>query len=73
MDFSPSITIHAKPNSKKTEIMGIKDGIYQVAVKAPPEDNKANCEIIRFFRKITKKQVRMLKGFTSKTKVLQFQ
>jgi len=42
----------------------------RVDVAAPPEDNKANREIIKFFSKLTKKKVTILTGLTSKKKVL---
>lgn len=42
-----------------------------VAVAAPPEDNKANLALIKFLSKKLKKQVRIVSGFGSKTKILE--
>jgi len=66
------IKIIAKPNSSKTEIKGYdkEKGAYRVNVKAPPEKGKANREIIRFFSKLTKKQVSIVTGFKSREKLL---
>jgi len=66
-----SFTIKVKANAAKTEITGVEGSILKVSVKAPAENNRANIEIIKFFSKLTKKQVKIKKGLTSKTKVLQ--
>jgi len=65
------VRIKVKPNSAKTEIKGVKDGVLFFNVKAPPEDNKANIEIIKFFTRLTKKKVRIKRGLTSKQKILE--
>jgi uncharacterized protein (TIGR00251 family) len=74
MDFPKRITIRAKPNSPKTEIVTYDDEkkAYKVNVHAPPEGGKANIEIVKFFSKLTKKKVRIVSGLTSKEKVLVF-
>ena len=79
MDISPyirddSLKIIVKPNSRRNEIlqyMPEKEAL-KVAIKAPPEDNKANIEIIKFFNRLTKKQTRIIRGLTSKEKLLKF-
>ena len=65
-----TITIRVRPNAKKTSIVDIRDNIVFLDVASPPENNKANVEIIKFISKQLKKQVRFLRGTTSKTKVL---
>ncbi len=42
-----------------------------VAIAAPPEDNKANLELVKFLSRKLKKQVRIASGFGSKTKILE--
>ena len=68
-----SLKIIVKPNSKKTEIMGYDEQrkALRLSVKAPAEKNKANLEIIKYFSKILKKQVK-IKGLSSKEKLLVF-
>ena len=39
-------------------------------IKAPPEDNKANVEVVKFFSKIVGKKVKIVSGMTSKKKVI---
>jgi len=65
-----SLTIKAKPNTKKTKITKVKNNIIHLDVAAPAEHNKANIEILKFFTKLLKKQVTFVKGKTSKEKVL---
>jgi len=64
--------IIVKPNSFKNEVLGYDcgKGAYRVAIKAKPENNKANIEIIRFFSKLLKKRVKIVKGLKSKEKII---
>ena len=41
-----------------------------MTVAAPPEDNKANIEVLKFFTRELKKKVKLIRGATSKEKVL---
>ena len=66
-----TIKVKVKPNSKKTELIKIKDNIYYINLKAPPENNKANIELIKKLSKALKCQVRILSGQTSKHKRLE--
>jgi uncharacterized protein (TIGR00251 family) len=65
------LKIIVKPNSPKNEIIGYDNGL-RVNIKAPAENNKANIEVIKFFRKITKRDVNIISGLKSKKKVLKF-
>jgi len=67
-----SIILKVKPNAAKTEILSVEEGFLRVSVKAPAEDNRANIALIKFFSRLTKKQVKIIRGLTSKTKVLKF-
>ncbi len=63
----------AKPNSRENKIIGFdKDkNAYLVQIKAKPEDNKANIELIKFLSRMLKKKVRIVSGLKSKEKILQ--
>lgn len=65
-----SFRIKVRTNCSKTEVVGKEGGVYRVNVKAAPEKGKANLEIIKLFSKLLKKEVRIIKGFKSKEKVL---
>ena len=67
--MSQLIKIKVKANSKKNEIVDLGD-YYKVEVKNPAEDNKANIEIVKIFKKKFGKDVRIVKGLKSKEKVL---
>jgi len=67
-----NITILVKPNAKKDEILEWDEErkALRVAIAAPPEDNKANIAIVKFFSRLIGRQVRIVRGNTSKRKIL---
>jgi uncharacterized protein (TIGR00251 family) len=67
------INIVVKTNAKKNEILGYdkKLNAYKVNVKAAPENNKANLEIIKLFSKQYKTSAKIVKGLKSKKKVIE--
>lgn len=69
-----SIKIIVKPNSAKNELIGFNEArkSYIVRIKAKAEKGRANSEIIKFFSKLLKKEVKIVKGITSKEKILKF-
>jgi len=64
--------IIVKPNSPKNEIVKFDSArqAYRVNIKEKAENNKANKEIIRYFSKILKKDIKIIKGLKSKEKIL---
>jgi len=64
------IKIKVKLNQPKTEILEKKD-IWKLNLKAKPEQGKANLEIIKFFSKMFKKRVKIIRGLKSKNKILE--
>jgi uncharacterized protein (TIGR00251 family) len=66
------LKILVKPNKKENKIIGFDETKKAVIVeiKAAAEDNKANLEIIKFFSKLLKKEIRIKSGFTNKEKIL---
>jgi hypothetical protein len=65
------VRIFIKANSKESEFVGYnkdKDA-FELRVKAPPLDNKANKEILSFLKKL-KVNAEILQGFKSNIKVL---
>lgn len=61
-----------KTNMPKTEIIGFDSvkNAYRMNVNAVPEKGKANMEIIKFFRRHLKKDVKIVSGATSKQKLV---
>ncbi len=66
-----NIKVKVTPNSSKTEIKEIKDNLVKINLNAPPEKDKANKELIKFFKKQFKLSVRIKKGKTSREKLLE--
>lgn len=67
------IQIHAAPNAKKTEIVGLHGDALKVRIHAPPVDGAANEELCRFFAQllgVKQSAVSVAKGETSKSKTL---
>ncbi len=66
------LKILVKPKSSETKILGYDESrkSLKVTIAAPPEDNKANKEVIKFFSKLLKKPVRIKSGLKSKEKLL---
>lgn len=67
------ITIKVKPSSGKQLITLDKQGAITCFLKSPPEDGKANHELIKLFSKklgVTQVNVSIITGHTGRTKVL---
>ena len=74
MDIKGSkFKILVKPRSKENKIEGFDKNrnAYIVSIKAKPEDNKANTEIIKFLSKFLKKRVRIASGLISREKTIE--
>ena len=72
-DLPAKINVRVKPNSKTEEVIS-EDGGFIVRVKEPPKEGKANRAVIRVLAKhlgIPETKLRISKGLTSKTKVIQ--
>lgn len=66
------LNIKVQPNSGRQEIQKSIDGkIQKVFLKKPAEDNKANRELEKFLSKHLKLKVKIIKGFTSKNKIIE--
>jgi uncharacterized protein (TIGR00251 family) len=64
------IYVKVKPSSGKQEI--IRDGdSYVVSLKSPPEDNKANIELVKLLHDYFKSKVRIKSGLTSRNKIIE--
>ena len=67
------ITVSVKPNAKATKILQISNDEVQVSISEPPQDGKANEEVIEFFAAVLGKkrsQVSIERGQKARDKVL---
>lgn len=61
------------PRSSKTEIVGIYNDALKIKLKAPPIDNKANEELVRFLAenlKVPRLNIQISKGKNQKRKTV---
>ena len=65
------LKVKVTPSSSKTEIKEIKDNVVKININAPPEKDKANKELVKFFKKQFKLSVRIKAGKTSREKTLE--
>jgi len=69
---STGLRIIVQPKAKKTDIIGLYDGMVKLAVASPPVDGKANATVITFlanFFKLKKNEVHIVSGARSRRKV----
>lgn len=68
------LAVIVKPNSSKNKIVKYDDSkkALRVDIKAPPESGKANLQLVKFFSKLLKKNVKIVSGAKSKKKILKF-
>lgn len=71
---SATLFVQVQPNAKETKILSFKDNVLKIKVKAAPVDGIANEVLIAFLAKtlgVSKSQVKLLQGQTSKRKKFQ--
>ncbi len=75
LDLSKYITnntfsLHVVPSSGRQELVIDKNGKLRLFLKSQPEHNKANLELIKFFKKEYKVTVEIVQGKRAHRKVL---
>jgi len=67
-----SLSILVKPSSPISKVIGWDESkkALRVAIKAVPDKDKANKEVVKFFSKMLGKKVEIIKGMRSREKVL---
>jgi uncharacterized protein (TIGR00251 family) len=73
-DDAVRVRVRAQPRASRTEIVGEVGDALKVRVAAPPVDDAANEELIRFIAKcvgVASSRVRVLTGGTGRSKVLE--
>ena len=69
-----SLTVHIQPNASKNEVLGMVNEMVKIKITAPPIDNKANKECLKFLSKILhipKSKLHILKGQKTRSKIIQ--
>ncbi|APC90852.1 MULTISPECIES: DUF167 domain-containing protein [Francisella] len=68
------LAVYIQPNSAKSEVCGVFDGLLKIKIASPAIGGKANKTLIEFIAKefkIKKKLIRIIKGETSRKKLLE--
>ncbi|MEC9308052.1 MAG: DUF167 domain-containing protein [Chloroflexota bacterium] len=71
-----NIAIRVQPNSSKDEILGWVEGVLRIRIKTPPENGKANESLVSLLASVSGipiSQIRIIKRFTSRNKVIYIQ
>jgi uncharacterized protein (TIGR00251 family) len=69
---STGLRIIVQPKAKKTEIIGLYDGMVKLAVASVPVDGKANATVVSFLAKLfnlKKNEIHLVSGARSRRKV----
>lgn len=65
------VSVKVKPRASKSRVLGVKDGVLEVAVAAPPVDGAANSELVLTLAKhfgVSKSRVCVVAGAASRHK-----
>ncbi len=70
------LAVKITPNAHKNEIVGWREDVLHIRIRAVPEKGRANEELIEFLSeklKIAKSKITILSGHTSRLKRLQIE
>ncbi|MEZ4371605.1 MAG: DUF167 domain-containing protein [Polyangiaceae bacterium] len=63
--------VFAKPRSSRSRVLGVREGVLEVAIAAPPVDGAANTELLKVLAKalgVSKGQLELVAGESSRHK-----
>ena len=67
------IRVRVKPRASVSRILGVRDGVLEISLAAPPVDGQANVELIRTLADalgVPKRGVEIVTGDGSRTKLI---
>lgn len=73
MSESTKIAVRLRPRGKSDELLGMRDGVLQARVSAPPVDGKANRALCRLIAKrvgVAPSRVTVVRGQKSRDKLV---
>ena len=68
------LSVHVRPRSSRSAILGVREGALEVALTAPPADGAANSELIKLLARaleVRRGDVSIVVGASSRSKVLE--
>jgi uncharacterized protein len=66
-----TVSVHAQPGAKRSEVAGLHDAAVKIRVKAPALEDRANAALVEFLADrfgVPKRDVRLLAGERSRQK-----
>jgi uncharacterized protein (TIGR00251 family) len=68
-----ALTLHVRPNARKSEIVGLHGGALKLKIAAPASGNRANAELIAFLAEVlavARSAISIRHGATSRKKIV---
>lgn len=68
------LELRVKPRASRSQVLGVREGLLDVAVAAPPVDGEANAAIIELLAKVlhvARRDLSLVLGQASRTKVVE--
>lgn len=65
------LRVHVRPRSSRSAIVGVREGVLDVALSAPPVDGEANAELIKLIARtlgVRRAEVAIKSGQTGRQK-----
>jgi uncharacterized protein (TIGR00251 family) len=66
--------VRVKPRSSKSQVLGVREGALEVALRAPPVEGAANDELVRLLARelrVGRTAVRIAQGGKSRSKLVE--
>ena len=76
VDGSITLTIHAQPGAKRTEVAGIHGDCLKIRLAAPPVEGRANDALVAFFAVsfgVPRRSVTIVRGETGRRKTVRIE
>jgi uncharacterized protein (TIGR00251 family) len=73
-ETAATLTLHVQPGARRTEVAGAHGDALKIRLAAPPVDGKANAALLEFIADrlgLPKSAVRLVRGQTSRRKILE--
>jgi len=70
-DSALRFQVHLKPRSARSRVLGVRAGLLDVAVQAPPVDGRANAELVRLLSRalgLPRRAITIVSGQTGRQK-----
>lgn len=72
-DGAITLTIHAQPGAKRTEVAGAHGGALKIRIASPPVEGKANAALCSFLAEafgVPRRNVTLLRGGSARRKTV---